>query len=242
MNGVRHAIYFAPAPHDPLAGFGAAALGYDAEAGKSLPQPKLDGVHAADWRDWTAEPRRYGFHATLKAPFRLREPETEAALFSALQEFAARRASIGFDLKLASIGRFIALVPTQPDDALSALERDLVGTFERFRAPLSEAEIARRLAAPLTQRQLASLGRFGYPYVLDDFRFHMTLSGPLEGDQRATAMQALRTLLIQATARPRAEIDSLAIFRQDSPGSNFRIVFRAPLRCAQKKEDVTQGS
>ena len=229
MNGPRYAIYFAPEQHDPLARFGAAALGYDAETGWEVEQPALDGVSAQSWRAWTAEPRRYGFHATLKAPFRLREGRTESEFLTAVSDFALRSRAFSFDLRLASIGGFTALVPVTPPAELADIEREIVEAFDPFRAPLSERDLARRLASPLTPRQRASLDRYGYPYVNEEFRFHMTLSCRLGDDDRQAVLSALGSLLARMAPSPRARIFSLCVFRQDASDGSFRIVFRAPM-------------
>ena len=229
MSGPRYAIYFAPEQDDPLARFGAAVLGYDAETGWDMKQPSVDGVPPEVWRDWTAEPRRYGFHATLKAPFHLREGRTESELLTAVSDLALHGKAFAFDLRLAAIGGFVALVPMITPDALSQLERDVVEAFEPFRAALSKEDMARRLVAPLTARQSAALVRYGYPYVHEDFRFHMTLSGRLGETDRARVMPALAALLAQMAPLPRADVRSLCVFRQEARDSNFRIVLRAPL-------------
>ena len=85
----RYAIYYAPAPGSGLDRFGATLLGCDAFTGDDLPFP--EGVLQAtpDWRGLTGDPRKYGFHATLKAPMSLAPGRTEAELISACEAFAA---------------------------------------------------------------------------------------------------------------------------------------------------------
>ena len=48
----------------------------------------LKDIDAAAWRALTTEPRRYGFHATIKAPFRLAEDASPSDLSAALAELA----------------------------------------------------------------------------------------------------------------------------------------------------------
>src|SRR6266436_2078374 len=78
MTDPRYAIYFVPAPDTALYRFGAGALGYDCFTGADMATLDTLPVDAGAWRELTREPRRYGFHATLKAPFRLAEGRTEA--------------------------------------------------------------------------------------------------------------------------------------------------------------------
>ncbi len=229
MNAPRYAIYFAPDQGDPVERFGTSLLGYDAETGHEIEQTELPNVGADALRDWTAEARRYGFHATLKAPFRLATGRSEGELCAALDDFALRRQAFAFRLRLASLGGFVALLPAEPSIELERLEADIVTEFEPFRAPLDEKETARRLAAPLSERQRELLDCYGYPYVLEEFRFHMTLTRRLAPDLREQVMAALRAHIDRTAPNPLAEVRSLTVFRQQDADSNFRIVHRARL-------------
>ena len=248
----RYAIYFAPAPDSALWRFGSRAVGYDAATGRDAPFPDHPFYASPSIAEWTEEPRRYGFHATLKAPFSLAEDESEQALLSAVHDFAARRSGI-LDVRLGvhALGRFLALternrlVPMvnqvnnrlntlleeqrgeQGSEQINRLAADCVTAFERFRAPLSDSDRARRLKAPLTVLQKDYLDRYGYPYVLDEFRFHMTLTGALSDDARTAALAALRALY-QPIDAP-TELDAICVFRQEKRDSRFRILSRAPL-------------
>src|SRR5438876_2656869 len=64
----RYAIYYVAAPGTDLDRFGTQLLGYDAYSGADLPFPNDIIRMAPNWRDMTKDPRKYGFHATLKAP------------------------------------------------------------------------------------------------------------------------------------------------------------------------------
>ncbi len=105
------------------------------------------------------------------------------------------------------------------------LEHDIVDMFDHFRAPLDEAELARRLRAPLTPRQRAYLDRYGYPYVHDEFRFHMTLSGRVPDALRPAVVDFLKAEFA-ARCQPTVAIDQVALFREE--GERFRIVARFP--------------
>src|SRR5260370_30562784 len=89
MADRRYAIYFVPAPVTALYRFGAAALGYDCFTGADIATLDALPVDAGAWRELTREPRRYGFHATLQAPFHLAAGRTEPELIGVFVEFSA---------------------------------------------------------------------------------------------------------------------------------------------------------
>lgn len=225
----RYAIYFAPWPDEPLARFGVDVLGYDAESGTESPQIALPGIPAAMLSESTREPRLYGFHATLKAPFELARGSDELHLREVLAARAKQMAPFALDLRLAAIGGFVALVPASPNTAIQTLESQIVEDFERFRAPLAPADLARRLSKPLNARQKANLARYGYPYVKEEFRFHMTLTGNIGADEQSLLLPALQAALGRYTPAPRACVTSLALFRQESRQARFRVVDRFAL-------------
>ena len=174
----RYAIYFVPAADTALYRFGACVLGYDCYSGRDI--PFVDGVDPATWPSFVREPRRYGFHATLKAPFRLTADVSEKELCEACSAFAQGQAVVNLGaLAVREIGSFIALVPQDDSAPLQTLAASCVRTFDRFRAPMTVVERERRLTAKLTPQQIENIDRWGYPYVFEDFRFHMTLTGSL---------------------------------------------------------------
>lgn len=220
----RHAIYFANEPGSDLDRFGASLLGYDAFGGNDLPFP--DGVvqSAPDWRDLTQDPRKYGFHATLKAPLSLAQGKTEADLLAACEAFAATPRPIpSIRPVVDSISGFIAVVPAEPSAELERLAADCTREFDSFRAPLTPQDRARRNPSALTPRQCDYLDRWGYPYVMEDFRFHMTLTGWLDAARRQPILTMLRNRFSELGLVTLA-IDRIAAFRQDDAGSRFRIL------------------
>ena len=122
-----------------------------------------------------------------------------------------------------AISGFIAVIPAEPVTELQELAADCVREFDSFRAPLSAEDRARRKPDRLSARQRDYLDRWGYPYVMDEFRFHMTLTGRLDADRRGPIVEMLRkrfaTLRLETLA-----IDRIALFRQDDAASRFRIV------------------
>lgn len=227
----RYAVYFAPAPVSPLWRYGSAVIGVDAATGADVPFLTTADLVPEAWSALTDDPRRYGFHGTLKAPFALVGGVDEAHAIDAATALAAIHAPFQLTgLEVAEIGRFIALVPVAASPLLAALAADAVQCLDGLRAPLSEADRARRLTSPLTARQTAYLDRFGYPYVLDEFRFHMTLTGPI-GD--AALRSRVREVLADAYATSvppgPVAIDAIALYRQDRRDGRFRIIARLAL-------------
>ena len=224
----RYAIYYAPAPGSDLERFGAALLGYDAYAGADLPFPATAG--RPDWRDITDDPRKYGFHATLKAPMSLVSGKSEAELIAACESFAAvPRPLPVIEPVVDSISGFIAIVPARACNELQNLAADCVTAFDPFRAPLTPEDRARRNPSKLTARQREHLDAWGYPYVMEDFRFHMTLTGRLETARREDVLAMLRRSFSTLKLRT-LQIDRLALFRQDDVSARFRIIGHWPLR------------
>ena len=225
----RWAIYAAPARGSALAAWGTAWLGRDAESGAAVPRPALPGWTAEAVARVTEFPRHYGLHATLKPPFRLAAGETEAGLREALAGFAeGRAASPPVRLRLASLGGFLALLPDGDAAPLCRLADNCVERFDRFRAPPSAEELARRRVARLSAREEAHLERWGYPYVFDTFRFHITLSGSLPEEERRRLAVSLAPLLAPVLAEPFAVRD-LALFVSEAGGA-FRLARRFRLR------------
>lgn len=223
----RYALFFTPVPGSALQMFGERWLERgpeDAAAllGRAFPPEDLARL--------TASPRRYGFHATLKAPFELATDATPVALEDALTAFAAEATAIqGPPLQLSALGPFAAFRPAQawPDiDRLAALA---VEHFDRFRAPLTPADRARREAAGLTESQAALLERWGYPYVFDEYRFHMTLSDSLAPQDQARLMEILAPVVAPLCCAP-LSVDAVTLVHQPDRSSRFAPVLRVPLR------------
>jgi putative phosphonate metabolism protein len=220
----RYAIYYVPDADSALARFGAGLLGYDAFCGEGLPFPADVIAEIPDWADLTSDPRKYGFHATLKAPFSLAPGKTEAELVAACEAFAAAARTIPAIAPVVRvISGFIAVVPAAPSADLSTLAQDCVEAFDGFRAPMTSGDRARRNPAALTARQVEQLDRFGYPYVLKDFRFHMTLTGRLPPPRSATVLTMLQARFA-TLGLTSLRIDRVALFRQDGPTSRFQII------------------
>lgn len=225
----RYAVYYAPPASDPLWAFGCAWLGRDAEGGSPAPRPALSGFAPGWLEQATAAPRRYGFHATLKPPFALAPGHDREALIAAVRVFAASRPPAeGPPLRPTRLGDFLALVPAGPAPMIEALAAATVESLDAFRAPPGEAELARRRVAGLDAREEAHLIRWGYPYVMDRFRFHLTLTGPLDRAEAERLGDALAPL-VAPLCRPALAIAEIALFEALRPGEPFHLILRAPL-------------
>lgn len=209
----RYAVYYTPPP-GALADFGAGWLGWDVAAGCRVPrQIEVEGAE-----DITTTPRRYGFHATLKPPFRLAEGRTVGALAEAVADVAASTPPVReARLHMERLGPFLALVPGSDHAPFSRLGDALVRDIDPFRMPPSAAEITRRRAAGLTPAQDAHLLRWGYPYVFEEFRFHMTLSGKLDPATAERVETALAPGLAEVVPDP-FEITEVTLAGEDEDG------------------------
>ena len=220
---IRYAVYFVPSTDDPLWRFGCQAVGYDSATGEEVPFHDAPFYRAPQIAEWTADPRRYGFHATLKPPFHFADGAVVEDLEQSLAEFSATTAPVELGhLAVSILGRFLALTPREAGPAASEFAAKCVRAFEAFRAPLSEADRARRLAGNLTERQVAYLDQWGYPYVFEEFRFHMTLTGRLPDDATSDAARDQLSDLYAAIDRP-VRIDALTLCEQATRDSRFRV-------------------
>ncbi|MGO9134484.1 MAG: DUF1045 domain-containing protein [Methylovirgula sp.] len=228
LKATRYALYWAPPVDSALAEIGARWLGRDAITNKARVRPALAGFDDATLRALTSEPRRYGLHATLKPPFRLAESTNYETFEADVAAFvAATKPLVMPSIKVMQISDFIAL-SGEMTEALSAFANACITHFDRCRAPPSEAELARRNAVALTQRQAEYLKRWGYPYVMEDFRFHITLTSKLDASTAERLLPLLSTLFAEVTAKPLI-LSELAIFMEPDAGRDFRLIRRFAL-------------
>ncbi len=226
---MRYAIYFAPEPASLLAELAASWIGRDAATGKAVQQPDFDGLGADELAGITGPARRYGFHGTLKAPFRLAEGVSERDLIQAMEKFSAGRPRFAIKgVKVGSLDGFMALLPEGDVSELNGFASDVVSAFDGCRAELTETEIERRNPEHLSLAELRNLMRWGYPYVFDCFRFHMTLTSRVPDKDRERVLGAARQHFAAVTAQEFA-IDALTLFVEPEPGAPFEIHSRTPL-------------
>lgn len=219
----RFAIYFAPAANDGLWQRATAWLGRDALSGETvredglpLPHDRLDAI--------TPSASRYGFHATIKAPLKLAAGQDRRALEAALADFAQANGPVDVGpVEVRSLDGFLAVVPVDQPKALTDFVQKVVEAFEPFRAPLANDDRDKR-AKGLSERQIELLDTFGYPYVMEQFRFHMTLTNRLSAEERDEVLHAARDWFAPALPE-RLLLDRLVLFEEPEPGAPF-------IRCA----------
>lgn len=223
MDVQRFAVYYAPRP-SALGRAAAAWLGWDPSGEVGPVDPDMPSFPA----EVTDAPRKYGLHGTLKAPFRLAPGCAEAELADAVARLAARLPRIVLPaMTLQRLGGFLALAPEGDASALSTLAAEVVRHLDPFRAPPTAAEIARRRPDQLTDRQRAHLQHWGYPFVMEEFRFHLTLTGDLAPDQIRQVARALDPWLVPLVPRP-FPVEDLCLFGEGTDG-RFRLLSRHAL-------------
>jgi len=218
----RAAIYFAPPPGSAAWQAGSRWLGRDAATNAPLPQPRIDGMEACTLAQLTAEPRRYGWHATLKPPFRLRQGLSLDALDSAVYALCREWRPVPLPaLRVARLGHFLALRPEGDTAPVNALATACVQRLHALAQPLNDAELARRRRAGLSPHQDELLRAWGYPWVLDEFRFHCSLTGDLRGTDEGQVQSIERAAQEAFDQLPAQPITSLAVFIEREPGADF---------------------
>jgi putative phosphonate metabolism protein len=221
---MRYAIYFTPRQDDPLTRLAASWLGRDPFTGATVQSPASAVLSPAEIAFHTASARRYGFHATLKAPFRLATGESEAGLERAMSAFVQTMEPVVIPrLVVKQMDGFFALIPGDENPGLQRLADNVVTGFDRFRAPLSEADMERRNPDALSPAEFRNLCQWGYPYVFDAFRFHMTLTGRVGAEESARIRAAIDEVFELVLVGPVA-IDGLALFVERETGAPFTVL------------------
>ncbi|MBL8645573.1 MAG: DUF1045 domain-containing protein [Rhodospirillaceae bacterium] len=224
----RYAIYFAPEHHSPLEDFGRRWLGRNGVPADS-PPPVVPGISPERFFALTESARRYGFHGTLKPPFELNPRSSREALFEAVRIFAKSAAPIELPpLELAIIGKFIALTPIRSSAVLENLAALCVRTFEGFRMPLSKEQMAHYLRNKLTVHQTQMLEHWGYPYVMEEFRFHISVTDRIDNDtERAAMMTSVQKMTVGVVNKP-IVVRDVAVFYQADREQPMELLDRFP--------------
>lgn len=220
---MRYALFFSSPQDHELTSIAKAWLGRDAYTGQQIAHQTHGSLSAQRLAELTSAPGKYGFHGTLKAPFYLADGKSETQLLEAIAEFSSNTAPFQMPaLKVGRLGPFFALIPDGDISALNRFTGEVVKTFEPFRAPLSEADYQRRRPENLSTRQRQYLRKWGYPYIFDDFRFHMTLTGPVPDTDADEVERVLQNLFATALNDP-LFCQGLTLFVERETGEPFLI-------------------
>lgn len=223
----RYALYYAPDQNSAWWIAGCRWLGRDPVTGQDLQQPVVDGIPPLVLQQLSSDARRYGFHATLKAPFRLAEGFAEAHLLGTLAAFCAAQTRITVPAPaVLPMGDFLALRTSQESREINALAMRCVSYFDFLRAPPTEAELSKRRSSQLTQRQEQLLQRWGYPYTEEEYRFHMTLTDKLSGVDADIAYRLRKAAERFFDIDAPLLINGIALFREEAPGAPFTLLRR----------------
>lgn len=202
-------------------------LGWNSETGEKTYHPLVEGLPAPP-QNLTETPRKYGFHGTIKPPFRLAEGTDLSTFQSALEAACAGIAPVVIPkLTVHRLGGFVAMVPEEPSADLADLAGSIVTGLDDHRAPLSEADLERRRKTGLSARQEELLQAWGYPYVLDEFRYHMTLTGRLPEEDADQTVARLSDHFADLLAKP-FRIGSLGLLGEAEDG-RFHLIHRYAL-------------
>ncbi len=225
QSAYRYAVYFAPEPDSTWWTAGSQWLGRCALTDQVLVQPSVAGISAELFAQLTEAPRRYGWHATLKAPFELAQHCDYAQLSAATAKLASQLAPVNtLTLKLAVLDDFIALIPDPEMQAINSIASACVRELHNFAKPLSEAELARRRAAKLSPEQEVLMLRWGYPYVMDQFRFHLSLTGSLKvltSAQIELVVTAAQDFFAKQSPQ---SFNGIALFAEPEKGAAFKLI------------------
>ncbi|MDS9466163.1 DUF1045 domain-containing protein [Paracoccus sp. MBLB3053] len=224
MTFTRLAIYHMP--EGDLGEFGSAWLGWDARRAATVPRPQIDNLPASP-QELTSTPMRYGFHATLKAPFRLAAGHDLDDLMRQIELVCDHLAPFTLDLELRADWSFVALRPRNRPAELMALEQALVTRLDHLRAPLSPQERDRRNPDKLPERARMHLEHWGYPFVLDLFNYHLTLSNSLSPETEEQLREALAPVIAPLIAEP-MPVRSVALLGEDK-SRHMRVIREFPL-------------
>ena len=182
-NYKRVAIYFLPKKNSSLENFGKNLLGRDINKKKKISLTRRQKyfinrgfTYFDELKDYCEQPAKYGFHATLKAPFRLKRNVKTKNFYDVISHIAAQHSRFKIKgLKIVYSKKFTLITSRKPNKLLINLENDLVKHLDTFRAELNKTEIKKRIPDSLTFKQNKYLKEWGYPFVLDQYKFHMTL-------------------------------------------------------------------
>ena len=226
----RYAVYFAPNVEQQWWAQASQWLGRCAVSQQMNAQPLVPGVSAKRFAELTEHPRRYGFHATMRAPFVLTGQHQANELIDRVNMLCQQvKPFVLPRLQVTLLDQFLALVPERNVPLVTQLEEQCVTALNDYAEPLGPEELSRRRSAGLSLQADALLLRWGYPYVLERFRFHCSLTGSLA----KASQQEVSALTLAAHQHfdqlPPCVFDALAIFVEPIRGADFVLLQQCPL-------------
>lgn len=230
MSSARYAVYYVPPADSALAEFGRSWLGVDIDTGERVKPGDFQGVTKQSLEALTERPRYYGFHGTLAPPFELESYSSVDGLLKSLHLYAKGVTPPDIPpLEMAVIGKFIALTPTSSSLTLESLAGGLVRSLDAFRRRKSAAELAQYRQSKLTVHQEQMLEHWGYPYVLEEFRFHMTLTDRIHDDAERSAVSDILTEVCADFLGKPIPVTEIALCLQPEVDTCMRVIERIPL-------------
>ena len=220
MNFSRYAIYYIPDMR--LFQIGSHWLGWNSLLGHET-------YLSNDHREITKRPRKYGFHATIKPPFSLASKFTQSELQAEFHTFCPTVSPVtGGILKISRLGQFLAITQDEQPNEVTDLAAATVSHFDKFRARLTEDDIEKRRRRTLTPLQDELMLRWGYPYVMQEFKFHMTLTGPLQNNEIDAIEHDANTRFQEFLDKP-LNLASLSLLGEDRENGRFHAIERLSL-------------
>lgn len=217
----RYAIYYAPRAGSDVWRLASEWLGHDSASGGDVNQFVPNGISAQDFIHATMSPRRYGFHATIKAPMRLAPGVSPEQFLNAIESYARTQhaVEIGY-MQISQLAGFLAITPVAQSGDVTQFAAEVVAYFDRFRAPLSEEDRQKRLATGLTHRQVELVEQYGYPYVMEEYRMHLTLTDRLDMEMSDKLLAEAERYFAPTLEAPWT-LDTIAVYREAEAGAPF---------------------
>jgi hypothetical protein len=229
MSKARYAICFAPEQGSALDVLGREWLGRDTVGSVNDRRTLVPGLGPERLAEITQGPRNYGMHGTLKPSFELNPHATENALLTVAHNIAASLSPIELpSLELGEIGYIVSLVPESSSAPLENLAANCVRAFDGYRRPLNHKEEETYKRHRLTVHQKQMLEHWGYPYVMEEFDFHISLTDPIPDEtERAAVMKALDRVAAPVLHKTLI-MRELAVFAQKEDFQPMSIIARIP--------------
>lgn len=226
---MRYAICFTPSPSEPLTYAAASWLGRDIYTGCEQEPPDNIKMSLQEHAFYTAIPRRFGFHAKLMAPFQLTSEMSEAALLRELMCFASAIHPITLPkFEVGRLGSHFGLYLSEHCEVIQNLAAEIVHTFSRFADRSEQIRARTSLMDELSATQLTNLMRWGDPFAMEEFRFQMALTGPINQAQTEQVDCAIRTVF-EPILRDELTVANIALLAEDGNGGPFRVHSLHPL-------------